>query len=215
MKNFKPYLDVFVLGGFIASFFYGFLQPLYISAILSKLDGRVIALGTFMTSAFPVLIGAILGKPKVFHRLYAALPAVMIAELVIEVAAAAVAAVNVVMYYLLTMFIMGVFSASVVYLLQKIKEVRYRRGRASFDRRCAMADAFGSLSGSSLSFVGVTMIHDPLHIALLGALQTIAVYGLFILLYRKIPKSGRTSADEEPHPWQSIRSPVFSFAQAA
>lgn len=205
MKRFKSYLDVFVLGGFITSFFYGFLNPLYVSVILTHLDGRVIALGAFMSSAFPVLIGALLGKRSVFDRLYAILPSVMICELAVTAIAAMVAALDLKAYYLLSMFILGVFSASVVYLMQRIKESRYRRGRAAFDRRMEMADAFGALSGSALSIVGVVELRDPLIIAVLGALQTGIVYGLFILMYRKIPKGRKRSLDEDPHPWRPIQ----------
>jgi hypothetical protein len=98
------------------------------------------------------------------------------------------------------MFVLGAFSSSVVYLLQKIKEVRYRRGRASFDRRCDMADAFGLLVGSGLAIVGISLLRDPLAVAGLGAVQTAVVYGLFLLLYRKVPQRRKRRADEEPHP---------------
>lgn len=104
MKKYRAFMDVFVLSGFIASFFNGFLNPLYISLILSHLDGRVIAIGSFMSSAFPVLIGAALGNKKVFKRLYAALPFVMLAELAAAAASVFVAAVDVMAYYLISMF---------------------------------------------------------------------------------------------------------------
>jgi hypothetical protein len=202
MKKLQHYLDVFVLSGFIASFFYGFLNPLYVSVILSRLDGRIIALGSFMSSAFPVLIGAMLGNRKLFGRLYAVLPALMVAELAVTTASAVLAAVDLMAYYLLTMFIMGVFSASVVFLMQKIKEVKYRRNRAAFDRRYAMADAFGSFAGSAVSIVAMARLRDPVAIAALGVLQTLFVYGMFLLLYRKVPKAKRRSLEEEPHPWR-------------
>jgi hypothetical protein len=177
------------------------LNPLYISVILSQIDGRVIALGSIMSSVFPVFIGLVLGNPKLFRRLFAILPAVMIVELSIGCAAALVAALDLAAYYLLTMFILGVFSASVVYLMQKLKERRYRRARASFDRRCTIADASGAIIGSALSIEGISIFRDPLSIAILGALQTVVVYGLFILLYRRIPRRER-ALDEEPHPWR-------------
>jgi hypothetical protein len=212
MKKFKSYCDVFVLSGFITSFFYGFLNPLYVSVILSRLDVRVIALGSFMSSAFPVLIGAILGKRRIFERLYAVLPTVMILELAITVVTALFAAVDLIAYYLLTMFIMGVFSASVVYLLQKIKQERYRRNRAAFDRRSAMADALGSLTGSAVSVIGVERLSDPLVIAVVGVVQTVIVYGLFILLYRKVPKTGTHDAEEEPHPCWPVEQGLMAAA---
>jgi hypothetical protein len=214
MEKKRALLDVFVLSGFVTSFFYGFLNPLYVSLILSRLDGRIIAFGSFMSSAFPVLIGAILGNRKVFERLYSVLPLVMLVELVAAVAAALVAAVDLMAYYLTTMFILGVFSSSVVYLLQKIKEVRYRRNRAAFDRRCEMSDACGLLSGSALSIVGFTLLRDPLTVAILGSLQTVIVYGLFLLLYRKVPSRRKRRAEEDPYP-RCSRSGLMVFPLAA
>jgi hypothetical protein len=198
MKKLKVFLDIFVVSGFITSFFYGFLNPLYVSVILSHLDVRVIALGSFMSSAFPVLIGAVLGRRRIFDRMYTLLPLVMMIELVVTVASALLAAVDLDAYYLLTMFIMGVFSASVVYLLQKLKQKRYRRNRAAFDRRSAMADALGSLAGSAVSVMGIEWLSTPLTIASVGVIQTILVYGLFIVLYRKVP--GARDPEKEPHP---------------
>ena len=197
----RAFLDLFVLSGFITGFFYGFLNPLYIAVILSRLDTRVIALGSFMSSAFPVLIGLVLGNRKIFDRLYAALPVVMLVELAAALCSALVAAVDLLAYYLVSMFVLGVFSSSVVYLLQRIKEVRYRSNRAAFDRRCEMADALGLLTGSALSVAGFSLLRDTLAIALLGSLQTVVVSLLFMLLYRTVPARRKRRADEEPHPW--------------
>jgi hypothetical protein len=212
MKKAPGFFDLFVISGFIASCFYGFLSPLYISMILSRLDGRIIAVGSLMSSAFPVLIGVVMGNRRIFEKLYSVLPVVMLLELVAAVGAALVAAVDLMAYYLLSMFVLGVFSSSVVYLLQKIKEVRYRRNRAAFDRRCEMADAFGLLSGSAASIVGFSLLRDPLTVAILGSLQTVIVYGLFLLLYRKVPARRKRRADEDPHPW---RSPLRVTLRAA
>ena len=74
MKKTRHLLDAFVLSGFLASCFSGFLNPLYVSLILSRLDGRIIAVGSFMSSAFPVLVGLALGNRAVFARLYAVIP---------------------------------------------------------------------------------------------------------------------------------------------
>jgi hypothetical protein len=200
MKKSRHLLDAFVLSGFVASFFSGFLSPLYVSLILSRLDGRVIVIGSFMSSALPVIMGLALGRREVFERLYAALPIVMLIELIGALASVVLAVVDVRAYYLLSMFVLGAFSSSVVYLLQKIKEVRYRRDRASFDRRCDMADAFGLLLGSGLAIVGISLLRDPIAVAGLGAVQTAVVYGLFLLLYRKVPQRRKRRADEEPHP---------------
>lgn len=201
MRNLRKYLDVFVISGLVTSFFYGFLNPLYVSVILSRVDGRVIALGSFMASGFPLLIGAVLGNPRVFQRLYAVLPLIMLAELAASAVSVVVAAMDVMAYYLVSMFIFGIFTTSVVYLLQKTKEVRYRSGRAAFDRRCAMADAIGSLGGSAVSVAVVMALRDPRVVAILGAAQTLVVYGLFLLLYRKVPTRRGRRADLEEHPW--------------
>ncbi len=207
----KTYLDAFVVSGFVASFFNGFLNPLYISVILARLDPRVIAAGSFMASGFPVLIGAVLGNRAIFGRLYRALPVVMAAELALAAAAAALAAVDVQAYYLATMLLLGVFSSAVIYLLQKLKEERYRRRRAAFDRRVEMADGLGFVAGSALSVAGVSIFRDAVSVAALGALQTAAVYGLFLLLRRSMLPRGRSVDDEEPHPW----GPLVARAQHA
>jgi len=200
MKKLKVFLDIFVVSGFVSSFFYGFLNPLYVSVILARLDPRIIAVGAFMSSGFPVLIGAVLGNRQVFKRMYAVLPLLMIVELVAGCAAAFVAALDLAVYYLASMVLVGVFSTSVVYLLQKIKEKKYRSSRASFDRRYAMADAMGSLAGSALSVAAVSMLQDPLKIAVAAALQNVAVYGLFLVMYRRVPGPRKRRSDEEPHP---------------
>jgi hypothetical protein len=153
-----------------------------------------------MSSAFPVLVGLALGNRAVFERLYAALPFVMLVELAGVLGSAALALVDLRAYYLVSMLVLGAFSSSVVYLLQKIKEVRYRRGRASFDRRCDMADGLGLLLGSGLAIVGISFLRNPLAVAGLGAVQTAVVSGLFLLLMRKVPQRRKQRADEEPHP---------------
>ncbi len=200
MKKNRHLLDAFVLSGFVASFFSGFLNPLYVSLILSRLDGTVIAVGSFMASGFPVLIGLALGRRGVFERLYAALPIVMLAELAAALGSALLAAVDLRAYYLVSMLVLGAFSSSVVYLLQKIKEVRYRRNRAAFDRRCDMADAAGLLLGSAVAIAGISVLRDARAVALVGAVQTAVVYGLFLLVFRKVPPRRRRKADLEAHP---------------
>ena len=186
MKTNVLRVDVFVLSGFIASLFTGFLNPLYVSMILARLDPRVIALGSFMASGFPVIVGAAMGNRGVFRRLQAALPAVMGGELALAAGTVLLAIVDLRAYYLASMLILGVFSSSVIYLLQKVKEARYRRGRAAFDRRSEMADGLGLVAGSGLSVVGVAFLQTPLAVAALGALQTAVVYSLFLILHRRV-----------------------------
>jgi hypothetical protein len=212
-KNKLP-RDAFIISGFVASFFAGFLNPLYISLIYSQLDGRLITLGSFVGSACPVFMGALLGNRRIFDRLYAALPLVMLAELLVTLGSAAVAMVDVRAYYLVSILVFGTFSTSVVYLLQKIKEVRYRRERARFDRSCDMADACGLLAGSGLSFVVSPFLRDPFMVAALSVVQTAVVYSLFLLLYRKVPARRGGRADQEPHPCGFTRIPE-AFPAAA
>jgi len=211
MNKNRHLLDAFVLSGFVASFFSGFLNPLYVSLILSRLDGTVIAVGSFMASAFPVMVGLALGRRAVFERLYAALPFVMLAELAAALGSAVLAAVDLRAYYLVSMFVLGAFSSSVVYLLQKIKEVRYRRNRASFDRRCDMADAAGLLLGSALAIAGISVLRDARAVAAVGVVQTAVVYGLFLLVFRKVPRRRKRKVDEEAHP----RARILAFPGAA
>ncbi len=212
MKTTVRFLDVFVISGFIASFFNGFLNPLYVSMILAQLDPRILALGSFMASGFPVIIGALLGHRRIFRRLYAALPAVMVAELVLAAAAVLLAAVDVRAYYLASMLILGLFSSSVIYLLQKVKESRYRAGRAAFDRRVEMADGLGLLAGSGLAIAGMPLFSTPVAVAALGALQTAVVYGLFLLLRRTVPAGSGRCDEEEPHPWWTKTIPTLMAA---
>ncbi|MGA2614099.1 MAG: hypothetical protein ABSG38_11680 [Spirochaetia bacterium] len=214
MKKLKVFLDVFVLSGFVSSFFYGFLNPLYVSVILARLDPRIIAVGSFMSSGFPVLIGAVLGNRRLFRRIYNLLPWLMAIELVMGCGAAFVAAFDLAVYYLASMVIMGVFSTSIVYLLQKIKEKKYRAGRASFDRRYGMADALGSGAGSVVSIAAVSLLREPLSIAAAGVLQTAVVYGLFLIMYRRIPAPRKRRADEEPHPWTETLPTLPALAAA-
>jgi len=211
MKKNPFALDAFVVSGFVASFFSGFLNPLYVSLILSRLDGTIIAVGSFMASGFPVLIGLALGRRSVFDRLYGALPLVMLAELAAALACAVLATVDLRAYYLVSMFVLGAFSSSVVYLLQRIKEVRYRGNRASFDRRCDMADGAGLLLGSAMAIVGLSVLHDARVVAAAGVLQTAAVYGLFLLVFRKVPPRRKGKAEAEAHPWGA---PTLSPAPA-
>jgi len=143
-------ITVFIVGGFVANAFAGFINPLYVTEVLAGLDARVIAIGSVMSSAFPVLVGLALERRKVFERLYALLPAVMLAELVLTGLSTVLLSVDLTAFYLLGMLVFGVFTNSVLYLLQKVKELTVRRNRAAFDRRLAVADGLGYLAGSAL-----------------------------------------------------------------
>jgi hypothetical protein len=214
MRRPTAFLDYFLIGGFVASLFNGFLNPLYVTHVLARLDGSVVATGTLLASSLPLAVGALLGRRVLFRRLYALLPVLMGVELAALAGSVAAAAVNVAAYYLLSMLVFGLFTTSVVYLLQKAKERRYRRGRSAFDRRCAMADAGGCLAGSALFMSGVLKLNDPVAIAVVGVLQTAIVYGLFVLAYRRAAPARGRSADEEPHP-RRFQAPDTACAAAA
>jgi hypothetical protein len=213
MKRRKIFGDPFITGGFVTSFFSGFLYPVYVTLILSKLDARVIALGSILSGGFPVVIGLALENRRLHDWLYALLPAIMVGEVALGFATVFVAQADIAAYYVVTMLILGVFTSAVMYLLQRVKEGRYRRGRAAFDRRYATADALGFLAGSGVSMVGVPKIGDPLVVAALFALQTAVVYSMLLAARRKTParralraaNRSRVSVErvaEDPFPWR-------------
>lgn len=189
-------------GGFLASLFTGYINPIYITRVLATLDPRVIAAGSVIASAFPVLLGAVMESRRVFTRLYTLLPVVMALEMVFTLATVIIAPVSLAGYYLASMLVFGLFSNSVLYLVQRFKELKIRRGRAVFDRRLAVADGLGYLLGSALGLAGSTMEHSPALIAALGCAQTAVVYGLLVVVYRKTPRKRRPARIEswEPPP---------------
>ncbi len=212
MKRHKIFGDPFILGGFVASFFTGFLYPAYVTLILARLDARVIALGSILSGGFPVVIGLALENRRLHDWLYALLPAIMVSEVAIGFVSVFVARADLDAYYIVTMLVLGVFTSAVMYLLQSVKERRYRRSRAAFDRRYATADALGFLAGSGVSMAGVLRIDDPLIVASLFALQTAAVYAMLLAARRKAParralrpaarsSAVRGRAAEDPFPW--------------
>jgi len=209
MKNRVSPAIAFVVGGFVSNAFTGALNPIYITRILASLDARVIAAGSVLSSVFPVLMGLALERKQVLERLYALMPLVMAAELALTALTAAVAAVDLGAYYLVSMLVFGVFSSSVLYLLQKLKETRVRRGRAAFDRRVAMADGLGYLVGSAVGYLTVETTLSPTLIAALGALQTAVVYGVLVSTYRRVPYRRRAerAVEQEPHPCGLERFP--------
>jgi hypothetical protein len=189
-------------GGFIANAFMGYLNPVYVTQILASMDTRVIAVGSVLAAAFPVLMGALMEYRPAFERLYALLPAVMGAELVLTAAIAVLVPVSLTGYYLASMLVFGVFTSSVLYLLQRFKELKIRRNRAIFDRRLGVADGLGYLVGSGLSFATARVEPGPMAIALIGCAQTAVVYGLLVIVFRKAPRKRRSARLEpqEPHP---------------
>ena len=205
MKKLFSKADAFIIGGFITNFFNGLVNPLYISQILANLDTRVLAAGSIIASAFPFLIGLVLESPKVFRRLYRVLPWVMAAEIGISLASVYLAELDLATYYLAAMCIFGIFSTSVVFLTQRIKEVRYSGDRTSFDRRSHMAEASGYLLGSIIPMTTAIQIADLRVLVALGVVQTALVYMLFLAAYRRVASPGFWSErelaaeDEDPH----------------
>jgi len=210
MKRLFAGANPFIVGGFLANLFSGFLNPVYITLVLARLDERVIAAGALLSAAFPFAIGLLLENRRLFRRLYRLLPVVMALEVLIALSSVGLAAVDLEAYYLLAMVVFGLFSSSVLYLLHKTKERRVRRGRAAFDRRCSMAEAVGYLAGSAVSMAGLIPVRTPTAVVLLGAIQTLIVYLLLVRVHRTVAASAhrREAVSEEAEDPLSAGWPV-------
>jgi hypothetical protein len=184
MKRFIRSIDPFIVGGWIGSFFTGVITPHQIKLILSSLDVRVITIGSLIGSLFPLLTGLALENRRLVRRLYAHLPLLMLAEVLLVLASLGFYALSRSYYYIFSMAVFGLFSSTVMYLLQILKQRRYRRKRAAFDRRYAMADACGYLAGSLLVLAGWRPVQDVKVLLALGLLQTLLVYLLYLRCYR-------------------------------
>jgi hypothetical protein len=218
--------DPFIVGGFVMSLFSGFLYPLYVTLILARLDARLIALGAVLSGGLPVVVGLLLESRKVHDRLFTFLAQLMVVEATVGFLAVLMARDDLADYYVASMLIVGLFGSTVTYLLQKVKETRYRRGRAAFERRASIADALGFLAGSGLSMAGIPRIEDPVTIAGLAAVQTGIVYAFLLARgrgasrraparrplaataslrrsIRPVRETARASAAEDPFPWRS------------
>jgi hypothetical protein len=191
MKRLGNVCDLLILGGFISSFFTGLLYPHYIKLVLSSVDLKILSLGYFFASGFPFLTGMFLESRRLYRKLYALLPAVMLAEIAVTAAAVFLSTVDLAVYYLAAMVVFGLFSTTVTFLLQRLKEKRYARRRATFERRYSMADALGYLLGSLLVFWELFPINRVQTVLILGLLQTTFVYILTMLSYRKIEGRGK------------------------
>ena len=71
-----------------------------------------------------------------------------------------------------------------MYLLQILKQRRYRQGRAAFDRRYAMADAAGYLAGSLLALTDWRPLGDLRVLLALSLAQTAVVYLFYLRCWR-------------------------------
>lgn len=124
----------------------------------------------------PALIGLILEHQPTFGKLYAVLPLIMLVEVLLLIGATIAAGWGgAAAYYLVMAIVMGLASATVTYLLQKVKETRIPE-RAIFDRRTGVADGLGHLLGSGVAILCTTLISSVAVVALLGVVQTVVAY---------------------------------------
>jgi hypothetical protein len=199
-------IDPFILGGFAGSLFAGLITPYHLKLIASALDVRVITLGSLAGSLFPFLTGLAFENRRLARRWYAQLPLIMTVEVGLTAAAILLYTLDLSLYYLASMLVFGTFTSGVMYLLQILKQRRYRRGRAVFDRRYAMADAAGYLAGSLLALTDLPALHD-LRVLLALSLGQAAVVNLIYLrcylpgrrpacrtVRRRAPAGGRAAA---------------------
>jgi Kef-type K+ transport system membrane component KefB len=198
-------IDPFILGGFVGSLFAGLITPYHLKLIASALDVRVITLGSLAGSLFPFLTGLAFENRRLARRWYAQLPLVMTVEVGLTAAAILLYALDLSLYYLASMIVFGTFTSAVLYLLQILKQRRYRRGRAIFDRRYAMADAAGYLAGSLLALTDLPPLSD-LRVLLALGLGQVAVVNL---IYLRCYLPGRRRAfrrARRPAPRAAIRA---------
>ena len=78
-------------------------------------------------------------------------------------------------------------------------------------KRTPIADGAGLLLGSAVAIAGISVLRDARAVAIVGAVQTAVVYGLFLLVFRKVPQRRRRKADMEAHP----RARILAFPEAA
>jgi hypothetical protein len=120
---------------------------------------------------------------RLVRRLYVQLPLIMSVEVGLTAAAILLYALDLSLYYLASMLVFGTFTSAVMYLLQVLKQRRYRRGRAAFDRRYAMADAAGYLAGSLLALADLPAMNDLRVLLALSLGQTAVVYLIYLRCY--------------------------------
>ena len=184
MKRFIRSIDPYIFGGFVGSLFAGLITPYHIKLIASALDVRVIVLGSLAGSLFPFVTGLALENRRLARRLYAQLPLIMTAEVGLTAAAVLLYFLDLSIYYVASMIVFGTFTSAVMYLLQILKQRRYRRGRAAFDRRYAMADAAGYLAGSLLALADWRPLGDLRVLLALSLAQTAIVYLIYLRCWR-------------------------------
>jgi hypothetical protein len=183
MKRFIRSIDPFILGGFAGSLIAGLITPYHIKLIASALDVRIITLGSLAGSLFPFLTGLAFENRGLVRRLYARLPLIMTVEIGLTAAAILMFFLDLSYYYITSMIVFGTFTTTVMYLLQILKQRRYRRGRAAFDRRYHMADAAGYLAGSLLALAEWPLLADLRVLLALSLVQTAVVNLLYLRCY--------------------------------
>jgi len=215
MKVLVHFKDPLLLGGFVSNMFNGFLNPLYISAILGKIEPKLISIGSLMASAFPALLGILLENGRLFETLFRFLPLLMGGEVLLTALVIYTSKGDAAVIYLAGMFIFGVFSTSILYLLQRVKEVLYEGNRARWDRRIASADALGYLVGSTLVALAEIDGQDPTLIAMAGLLQTVLVYTFFLVSYLAVRRKLLHQVEEEvPPQWGFYPFGRFAYCVA-
>jgi hypothetical protein len=180
MKRYIRSIDPFILGGLFGSLIAGLVTPYHIKLIASALDVRVITLGSLAGSLFPFLTGLAFENRRLARRLYKRLPLIMIVEIGLTTASILMFFLDLSYYYISSMIVFGTFTSAVIYLLQILKQKRYRRGRAAFDRRYHMADAAGYLAGSLLALADWRLLADLRVLLALGLVQTAVVNLLYL-----------------------------------
>jgi branched-subunit amino acid transport protein AzlD len=127
MKNLhQKLLDPYLIGGFNSGFFIGLLNPFFVTLILSHLNVRVLAIGSFLFSALPFFLGLILENKKIFDKLFKCLPYVMLAEVLGMLALLFLYRIDTSIYYVASMGVCGLLSASIIFLMQKVRDIRYK-----------------------------------------------------------------------------------------
>jgi len=191
MKRYIRSIDPFILGGFAGSLFAGVITPYHIKLIASALDVRIITIGSLAGSLFPFLTGLVFENRRLVRRLYDQLPWIMTVEVGLTAGAILMFFLDLSYYYIASMIVFGTFTSAIIYLLQILKQRRYRRSRAVFDRRFAMADAAGFLTGSLLALTNWRLLSD-LRVLLALSLVQVAIVNLLYL--RCYPAWRRASA---------------------
>ena len=192
MKKYCSLLDAFVISGFVAGFFSGFLDPLYISLSCLRLrrpgDRHWLVHGLGVPRHHRCGLQQPDGVPTSLRR--AALH---------HARGAGSGGRNRCPrsrrrwgVFIVSMFVLGVFSSSVVYLLQKMKEVRYRKnGQHSIGASTSQAvTARRRLGAQRRRLFG---FRDPLAVAILGVAQTAIVTGCSSSSTGRYPTAARAA----------------------